>query len=151
LSFSWTLFLAACAPPADSPADSAAPAPGWSEVVAARLDAGRARFRPDGRGLVADQVLMGLKVRVADGATELRTDTDVLHLALRGWGREGRQVQAASVDPVLGACVPTLEDVEGACLPRAEHAPAVGLTEWWISEPGGVEVGWELEIGRAHV
>ncbi len=47
------------------------------------------------------------------------------------------------VDPALGACTATSEQVGPRCAPSAElaHGP---LTEWWTSGPDGVRHGWTL-------
>jgi hypothetical protein len=100
---------------------------------------------------------VGLNARfgVDGGAQLVDADTGERRLGLRtrAWGREDRLTELAAPPQQvrLGACheAPARAAPQaGACVPRLEQT-YVGLTEWWLTLPNGVEQGWTVSAPPA--
>jgi MYXO-CTERM domain-containing protein len=116
----------------------------WSAEVGRRLEAEAVAFQAAGEGFVAQQPLMGMGVEVQGGGVWLSAGEDRVGLHSRGLSRGSPVPRRAPMPARWGACEPSgALDAEGACVRRAERA-GDGITEWWSSTPGRVQVGWEL-------
>jgi MYXO-CTERM domain-containing protein len=102
------------------------------------------RIRLGEGGYVTRQPLMGFGARFDAAGARLEAGPDTLDLSLVGWGRQDQVRPVTQTDPALGLCVPDGLDPEGACIERLEYARE-DMTEWWLSTPGALQVGWELE------
>jgi hypothetical protein len=93
--------------------------------------------RPDGDGLVADHAQHGWRVTLSRGNVQLETraSAPALNLHAARYGCRGEE-------HVLGAVAPA---IDGAANRVAYARPDVGLTEWYVNGPTGVEQGFALD------
>lgn len=78
----------------------------------------------------------GLRADFGGDGVRLRAGLEQISLRTASAGRESGTRPLPAVEPVEGGCVAGPR----GCLPRLDF-PREGLTEWWVSRPGSLEVG----------
>ena len=119
--------------------DSAAPADWWS-VVSGDIGAEVAGIHHAEGSFRSVDPTTGLRADYDNDGVSLRVGLEQIEVRTSAVGRESGTRPLPLVDPIEGGCVAAARD----CLPRLDF-PREGLTEWWVSRPGSLEVGWDLD------
>ncbi len=141
--------LAPIQPTADTASGRSDSMTGGGNPVVAQTEAERVQIRPTQGGFIAYQPMMGVRATFgADGAA-LEAQGESVGIGLRSVGRGDGAVGVGRAEPRLGRCeVASLgsgaNGPVAACGQRLEYAHD-GATEWWLSQPSGIEVGWDID------